>query len=169
MAIEKKTKTALFLLPAMGFNEKKLKNLGFINAFSYDSIRKHADCLYLLFLTEEQSDLGLFIEENKDKIADEIDYEKGYTVLVCPFPVKYIRDKEMFWAGKYSKFSKDFKALFKKNTPEMDVIIRDRGLRNQIEEILGQQLPEDSELASIPDKDKETLNIEHYVNPQIEA
>lgn len=161
---EKLTKSALFLMPALGFEEKKLRKIGFVNAFSISKDRKDEDCIFLLFLTEEQQDLGQFITENQSKIIEEIDYEGGYTVLVCPFPVRYIRDKQLFWEGKYSKFSNEFRNFFRgpDTKLQLSIINKSPDLRELLETQLDVVLPKDSEVGGIPNREQETLDISKY-------
>lgn len=155
------TKTTLFLLPALKLEYKVLKTLGFINAFSFVKGKSYKDCISVLFNPDEQTELGEFIDENKDRIIDEIDFGKGYTLVVFTYPVKYIRDKELFWKGKYSQFSSEYKSLFKAATTkfQMQVIKRDEALREFVEKTVGQELPEDSEVISIPEEIYETIDL----------
>lgn len=160
------TKTTTFLVPVLGFQMKELKDCGFINGYSFiKEERGLKDCIYMLFKPITQFKLGELIDKHKEKIISEIDYDKGYTVIVCPFPVKYINDKNLFWQGKYSYLSSGYKSNLNiiDNKLALSVIKRDKDLKMVVEERIGMTLPEDSEIASKPDILQETLNIEIFL------
>jgi len=164
-------KTTLFLVPTLGFLIKELKSLGFINGYSYMEDRSHKDCIYLLFDVKDQVRLGEFVEKNREKIIDEIDYENNYTVLVCPFPVKFIPDKDKFWKGSYSKFSKNYRELLNENERDykfqISVIQRSDIIREGVEKRIGSLLPYNSEVASVPEESWETLDIQLFINEEL--
>lgn len=163
------TKTTLFLVPVLGFSLKELRSAGFINGYCFMEGKPHKDCIYMLFLATNQVKLGELIERYKDSIIDEIDFEKDYTVLVCPFPVKFIRDKEKFWQGSFSKFSQGVKELYKGPEYKLQVAVinKNNDMREAIEERLGTRLPPDSEVSSIPDTKLETLDIQLFINEEL--
>lgn len=159
---EDPTKTTLFLVPALGFPNKGLKDNGFINGYSFMKGKVHKDCIFLLFQVPDQSRFGIFLEDNKERFVDEMDFEGDHTVLTCPFPTKFITDQRLFWKGSYSKFSRGYKELFDKkdNSVALSIIRRDRELIELLEEELQVILPEGSEVSAIPKEDYETLDMD---------
>lgn len=163
-----KTRTSYFLVPVLGFKSKHLREAGFINGYCFikDPDKKSMkDCIYLLFKPSDQTKLGELIEEYKDNIIDEIDYDKGYTALVCPFPAKYINDKNLFWKGKFSKMSKSYRENLNMidNKFALSAIKKSKALKEQVEEAIGEELPYDSEVISSPLEEIETLNIQIFL------
>lgn len=175
--IAKRTKTTMFLVPALGFTPAKLKTLGFVDAYLMDINREktYKDALYLLFKPSERHSFELFIEENKDKILDDYDYDEGYIVVVFQFPIRFIANYDTFLQGKYSKFTSDYKELFRRpsgNTATDEdsawlIINKHPDMRKKVEEAIGQLLPLDSEIASVPSSTVESLDFyEMYKNTQ---
>lgn len=163
------TKTSLFLVPVLGFRLHKMKESGFINGYSFikdPDIKNMLDCLYLLFKPVNQARLGELIEDNVEKIINELDYAGGYTVLVCPFPVKYINDKNLFWEGKYSKLSSNFRSNFNNidHKHALAIMNKNKKLKEGLEERIGMLLPHDSEISSSPIESNETLDISLFLN-----
>lgn len=156
------TGTSLFLVPVLGFTKKELRAHSFINGYSSFEDRSYTDCIFLVFKPKDQSAFGLFLDKYKELSIEVADYEFGYSVVVCPFPVKYINDKNLFWKGAFSKFSKDFRSNFNKidNKAALGVMNKAKDLKAQIEAAIGQELDEDSEIRSIPTEEQETLYLE---------
>lgn len=171
--------SSIFLLPSIGLNIKELElmRIGFENTYLNISSGKRQDCdnpLYVLF-KKPINDGGIFsdfliTQYNKNELLiDEIDYD-NHTVLVYCIPEEYNGDYELFLSGKYSKFSRKFRGLFRKHfkapdgtqqyTLAYNVIYKIPDWKKEVEEYFETQLDNSDELWTIPDKDKETLKID---------
>ncbi len=178
------TCTSLFLVPLLkiGTPGVTLQEQGFINGYldDVDAPVKRENCLYLLFKPKNFAHFAIFFAEQSNKnplLVDDYDVADGYVVLVYEIPKKFLEDFKLFLDGKYSKLSEDFQETHPKKgtrrnaygkieefTPfSRQVFNKDRELKAKIEEVVGQDLPEDIEVWGIPDRDKETLNIKNFL------
>lgn len=181
--MEKKNCSTIFLLPGIGFNRQELLPLGFISAFvdDLDCDIHYEDSVYLLFKPEKVSEFKRFVEDEHKRsvlLIGEYDYEGGYTVLVYKFNEKYMEEYKLFLQGKYSKFSQEYVGLFAsdiwvqdedgldmlKKSLQYHIFTRSDAIRKYWEKKIGEKLPEDMELWSAPDMNKEILDITLYKN-----
>ena len=148
--------SSYFLLPIILPNGNRTK--GFINSYVYSTEED---------LKEDNCRLYIHLEEVSDRILSHpryisnVETSKGY---ICSFDInKYKSDVDLFIQGKYSKFSQELKDLLCKNQtvkPEMNsqiykVLYKTEDKRLEIEELVGQKLDDDAELASSPNIDEE--------------
>ena len=89
-------------------------------------------------------------------------------MFVFDIPKKHVRNYTRFLKGKYSKFSKDYKLdILEFHDADIEdelgqILFLSNTRRTALEKKLGEILPENSELLSIIDINKETYNPEIY-------
>lgn len=178
---QKRTDSTRFLLRGLGILPNAIDNYGFLNAFldDIDHETHYENCVYLLFKPKELSLFEWFVEEEKSRtnlLVEEYDYPNGFVVLVYKFPAEYMENYRLFKEGKYSKFTEKYKKLFpmeksgisSKNIPVKEpsfyyhIFKKSDTMKAYWENKLGVILDEDSEYWSIPNMQKETLNINKY-------
>lgn len=175
-----KTKTWMFLVPGLGIDPLRLDECGLINAYLGDvDSEVDEDVLgkevYLLFLPENPQLLGALTEDYEEVVVDEYDHEGGHVMIVCAWPKQWAEEMELFLKGKYSRFSKEYKELFAR-IPSKDeaaagldrsfawrVFEKDPVIRKVIEDKIGQDLPENSEVASAPKIEDEIFDIRKFL------
>lgn len=162
--------TTQFLLRGYGFDQNMLKVAGFINMYLKDSedACDHTHIVYLLFKPSRQSFLQDFINKYEEYVEAEFDYCGGYCSVRMWYPIKYIHDYNMFLEGKFSKFSKEFKALFPKSeqptlrlkeyglqqgiqfthSKQWMIINKDAKYRKYLEALIGDKIDEEQELGT---------------------
>lgn len=167
--IDRRTKSSLFLLPMFGGTRNLFMwNQLFMNCFLLVEDEKYyIQLLYRfsadpLFLKFEQT-LGKF----KSFVRKE-DPDDGFVLFTFSIPDRQASNFKKFIAGQYSKFSKLYKmTLLEFHSFDVDdmigqVIFKADARRKTLESKLGCELPEDSELLSIVDIEKETFNPKIY-------
>lgn len=178
----KKTCTTIFLIPGVGLKRQNLLKHGFISAFMDDKNHDvhYENAVYLLYKPEQVEEFQKFLTSEYKRtplLVEDYDYPGGYIVTVYKFPAEFMEEYKLFLEGKYSKFRKKYIELFpmrvevfdteththkEKYSLQYHVFGRTPAIRKYWEDILGYkpgELPEDLEYWSIPDKDKETLDI----------
>ena len=115
----KKTITSIFMIPTLGINREKMKDNGFLNAYSRDGSRdiQYENSIYLLFKPKDFQKFREFLDgeyERTQSLIDDYDYEDGYIVVVYELNSKFKKDFALIREGLYSKTSKEFQALFPK-------------------------------------------------------
>lgn len=158
------TKTTTFLLPLLNKTKIQLRyDSYFINAF-IDDASQHMSLLYRFTGTE------IYKKFEQTMMSDPLcvthkDYDPYHVMYVFRIPDEFQVDVEAFKEGKYSLFSKALRQRIQKfyggedKAATMKIIGQDEGLRKQLGEHLKVKLPEDSELASIPDLKIEIYNM----------
>ena len=163
----KKNKSSKFLLPMLGGNR---------TIFMYDSLLQNCyagtnedkNCIVLVY---KYSDSKLFNKFERAIIRlrsfkKAFDTEK-YTVFIFKVPAFYKRDYKRFMNGKYSKFSLELKLqILSFHGQEIEdrlgqILFNGEELRRRLEYRLDAILPEDSELYSCLDMEKEIFNLKH--------
>lgn len=175
---DRKNCTTIFLLPAIGQTRQTLLQYGFIAAYLDDLQHEvhYEEAVYLLFKPEDIPAFQKFLEEEYRKpslILEDYDYRGGYTVVVYKVDEEFLPEYQLFLQGKYSKFSPKYIAAFPKEIP-VDLLHRGRTMRKSLhyhifnrtqqmknywERKIGEKIPEDMELWSSPDMDKEVLDV----------
>lgn len=156
------TKTEMFLLPTLGMSKKNLKYESYFVSAQLDTTQKYI-CLKYRFTGTEA-----YKEFEKEMLAhplcvSHLEHGPHHVIYIFSIPSGFKEDVISLIGGKYSKFSKALKGRISKfhgkqnSEPLMDVINRNKYLRENLEKVLGVELPVDSELASKPD-----INIEIY-------
>lgn len=159
-----RNKTSLMLLPLLNKSQNNLKfNSYFTNAF-IDENKQYIGIVYRFTGSEQYKDF----EESllKDKLCvKHIEYDRYHVMYLFRIPDEFIDDVELFFEGKYSKFSKKLKDQvikfhnITKNGTIYQILYRSEELRKLIEEDLGVTLLEDAELSSIPVKEEEMFKM----------
>lgn len=176
------TRSTLYLLPAFGFDQKELLNLGFINCFIADSeetIPQDKQPVYFLFKVPKDKDLlfGEFELRNQEHILDSYDSVNGYLVLILKFPERFASDYKHFLDSKITRFSNSYKKLFKRELGPVErkytvssstksvawaVINRDPDIIKFREEMFDVVFEPDMELIPLLDIPKETIWISDH-------
>jgi hypothetical protein len=149
------TKVSKFLLPLLGKSKHQLRHYTyFVNAF-LDTNLKHILLLYRFtgtdmyktFESEMMSD-PLFVKH--------IEHDTFHVMYKFRIPDKFEDDIHNFIDGKYSLFSKKLKQLIRKfyggdeGSNIMSILNKSEERRKKLEELVGEKLPENSELESKP-------------------
>lgn len=117
--ITSKTITSIFMVPTLKIPRNALRENGFINGFSKDSIRltEYEETIFLLFRPSNKYKFKLFLEaEYKRTSSLRAHYilAQGLIVLAYKLDPKYMDDYKIVRTGKYSKTSKKFQVEFSK-------------------------------------------------------
>jgi|2_EtaG_2_1085320.scaffolds.fasta_scaffold55798_2 hypothetical protein len=147
------TYTTTFLMPMIINIFPNRSKLGFINAYIGDHghTRQYKEALYVLCSPRFTSDYMKFesiLEDHPMHLAT-YDVKRGYVMHVISVPPKYLEDYFNFLVGEYSKFTPEYKSLFKKGTNAHMVVNKAPYLKKYWEKRLEMELPADKELYSI--------------------
>jgi hypothetical protein len=172
------TASNLFLVPLLGIYRYKLREMGFINSFMYNSEMEEQieGVIHLLFSPSSTEKFNEFLEIQREEgltIIQEQDYPPTFSLITCLLPKHLKEDYELFWKGHYSKMSKEYKDLIPHKVRKTDengktitspslqhlVFQKDVGLRRNWEERLNVLFPDDLDLWSVPDVEKETFKL----------
>lgn len=174
--------TLFILQPVTGVKwSEQEEEFGMINSYLKDKAREDltGDLLFVLFKPKDFDYFELFVQEqegNNSAFLEDYDYADGYVVLVYRIREELKKDFELFKQGKYSKLSELIRKsydrevrAFIKPIPsfQWEVFRRATRLRKELEEFFETQLEKEAELWAIPDMNKETLDIEKILNPEI--
>jgi hypothetical protein len=182
----KKTHTTLFLVQSLEINKVYLDKFGFVNAYLSDVNHetKYENSLYLVFKPEDLSLFEKFVQSEKKRMKnlflEDYDSGYGYVILVYKFPDKYQNELKLFFEGKYSKFSREYKSLFPEVITVKDeygydatnhslyfhIFEKTQAMKNYLEEKYNVELDADMEYYSIPNMDRETFNIEKFIKQE---
>tara|TARA_R110002167_G_scaffold113492_4_gene286543 strand:- start:700 stop:1446 length:747 start_codon:yes stop_codon:yes gene_type:complete len=167
--IDKRTKASIFLLPMFGGTRNLFMwNQLFMNCFLHKE--NDTPCIQLLYRSSKDP-LFLKFQRTLTKFKSFIrqdDIHIGFVLFTFNIPNRQMMNYEKFINGQYSKFSKLFKmTLLEFHNFEVDdligqVIFKSLFRKEELEQKLGCELPEDSELLSIVDQNTETFNPEIY-------
>jgi diadenosine tetraphosphate (Ap4A) HIT family hydrolase len=174
---EKKNCTTIFLLPSIGHTRQGLLKYGFLAAYLNDINHdiSFEEAVYCLFKPSDMAEFQKFLEHEHEKsstIVEDYDYEGGYVVVVYKVAVRYLREYQLFLEGKYSKFSNEYINLFPtevfiqgpfgpkvQHSLHYHIFNRTKDIKDYWEKKIGQKIPEDMEMWSKPDIEKEILDI----------
>lgn len=172
--------TTIFLMPGIGLARKDILKYGFLSAFIDDKQHSiHKDSVYLLFRPEDIESFQLFLEKEYKRtplLVEDYDYEGGYVISVYKFPSEFIEEYNLFLQGKYSKFGEAYIGLFPKKVSiikngksigsefslSYHIFTRSSIIKKYWEKKIGEEIPDDMELWSAPDIEKETLDINQF-------
>jgi len=172
------TVTNLFLVPPLGIGRERLRLQNLIDAYIKDagSDLEYTDVVYLLFKPDDMELFQEFVEEERqrtDLLIDEYDYAGGFIVLVYKTHPEDREDIELIFKGQYSKISQRYKkkipavvkqvirGLHKDSISlQYEIIAKSQNVRDWWKKELDIDIPEGSEVWSIPDLEKETLYID---------
>lgn len=161
--------SSYFLLPIVSSYLSKDKN--FINSYLFDmsnDITNGNIHIYVL-MSSENNELP-----KKDLYITHRQVKRGY---LYTFDISYyLKDIELFIQGKYSKFSEELKELLCDRSGIKNVMLseiykilyRTQERREKIEELIGQKLDDDAEVASSPDlADEIFMEEREYDRPEV--
>lgn len=172
------TVTNLFLVPPLGIGRERLRLQNLIDAYIKDagSDLDYTDVVYLLFKPDDMELFQEFVEEERqrnDLLIDEYDYAGGFIVLVYKTHPEDKEDIELIFKGQYSKISQRYKkkipavvkqvirGLHKDSISlQYEIIAKSQNVKDWWKKELDIDIPEGSEVWSIPDLEKETLYID---------
>lgn len=172
------TVTNLFLVPPLGIGRERLRLQNLIDAYIKDagSDLEYTDVVYLLFKPDDMELFQEFVEEERqrtDLLIDEYDYAGGFIVLVYKTHPEDKEDIELIFKGQYSKISQRYKkkipavvkqvirGLHKDSISlQYEIIAKSQNVKDWWKKELDIDIPEGSEVWSIPDLEKETLYID---------
>ena len=167
--IDKRTKSSIFLLPMFGGTRNLFMwNQLFMNCFLHE--KDGQPCIQLLYRFSADP-LFLKFEQTLAKFKSYIgkeDPDDGFVLFTFKVPDRQLPNYNRFIKGEYSKFSKLYKmALLEFHDFDVDgligqVVFKSTFRRLELESKLGCILPDESELLSIVDVNKEKFNPEIY-------
>jgi len=109
------TATNMFILPTLGMDRGRLKNIGMLNAYIRDELHEeYKGGIYVLFRPKDEFDS--FLEEcrRKKMIIDEYDYPGGFVIVVFKYPISIENDVELIMKGQFSKTSIPYRNMITK-------------------------------------------------------
>jgi hypothetical protein len=169
ISMSKRTKSSTFVMPMLsGTKDLYFWNRLFVNCFI--ATEEDKNCIALLY---RWSSDPLFIKFEKALSKFSIfkrkyDPSPNYVMFIFDVPKKHLRNYKKFLKGQYSKFSTSYKGvLLDFHDAEVgeelgQILFKSPKRRKALEYKLDIELPEDSELLSIIDIEKETYNPEIY-------
>jgi len=157
----RKNKSCSFILPLLG--KPRAYFDGLINCYLGDEMNKSQYTLNGIFIhIKDYYDSLTYIEyfNNFYKLEDDT------YIFMYDIPDKFLNDYHKFYTGKYSQMSEEAKDLicnFTGTKPIMNnivykVLYKTADQKEIIEKLIGEKLPFDAEVYSIPDLDKEVYN-----------
>lgn len=173
-------KSKKYLLPLLSeflfFDKSVIDKLE--NTYIFTDNKQYENCISLLFSYDLRNPVFTKFENNifkNELFIDHYDLKDNKVLYILKFPKEYFYEYKMFQQGKYSEFGKDAQNLicdflidqgvsesFINNI--MNVFIKNKHLRTEIERKLNVVLSNDSELDGIMNEEKETINIKEYIN-----
>tara|TARA_R110000737_G_scaffold210037_2_gene227817 strand:+ start:141 stop:881 length:741 start_codon:yes stop_codon:yes gene_type:complete len=169
LIVAEKTKTSLFLLPMLGGERKLLfYDSLFINAFI--GTHKKKDCIKLLYrnsLKKSFKEFAIVLQRLKLFITLEAP-SPSHVLFTFKIPKKYQKDFNKFKLGKYSKMDDVYKLQildfhrFDIDGTMGQILFKSKERRQELEEQLDVELPQDSELYSIMNEKEEKFNLNYY-------
>ena len=165
-----RTKSSIFILPMLSGNRHLfLYDSHLINAFiKYDDVEDHIILLYrwsneVLFA---KFDLAL---KKFPGYVKSFDPSPNHVVYMFSVPKRHIKNFERFKQGKYSKLTDAYKLKIldfhnmAADSTLAQILFKSTNRKKELEVKLDAELPDNSELLSIIDIDKETLDLKYYI------
>lgn len=179
--------TSIFLLPAAGltlswiravvgkgevFTGKDILNiLGWVNCYSYCPALEieEENVIYLLFMPDKFTVSAMFpafVDYLRNIKSFRGIYITGFCTFVVVLRLEQRWDKiepiKLVNTGKYSKLGLSYaNRYFNSGDEPHKIITKNIGRKKYLEGLIGIELDDDAELASVPIKEKETLLIEY--------
>lgn len=159
----KYTKTTSYLASMVNYAFSNFRPFNFINCYLGDhgaekDYNNHI-CVRVSpdDFTDEFREIQNAVRKSDEYVAD-YDLPNMEVMFVFKLPEKYRADVELFKLGKYSKMNRDYvNEKFEKGSKKFKVFTKDPGYRAALEDECGLRLPEDAELASIPNPEEEVF------------
>lgn len=169
LIVAERTKTSLFVLPMLGGNRRLLfYDSLFINA--YIDNKGKTNFIKLLYRKSRKKVFTEFIALLQHlKTFESIEEPNNYCyVITFTVPWKHRTNFRLFKEGKYSQLKDTYKLeLLDFHRYDIDgrmgqILFKSPERREKLEKQLAANIPEESELYSILDIEKETLNLKNY-------
>ena len=164
MTKQMKTKSFTYILPMLSyFIDVRKRNLvnTYIGAWQYPDLNNHIFLLYKFNGDKKFIEYEDYLE-NCALFHSKYDPDKTHVMFVLNVPEDYQDIYDLYKEGKYSKFSEDYKIQIFKFHGISDgehkvakVLFKHPDLREELEERLGVDIPEDQEISSVPDMEIE--------------
>ena len=165
------TKSSVFLFPLVSQKDSIHKNY-FFNTYFYNAYinltgqdefndSNHLFLVYRFFNTEYFKDLEKLIMSSPNFIKT-VEPDVNFTAFVMAIPIQFKQDAKRILRGQYSKISTTAKSkIITFHTAHIDselyhILHRSDVLKSKLETHLGCSIPEDIELCSKPEFNKET-------------
>lgn len=153
----------IFLVPLLKISRKALKSNGFVDSYMYNraSEVQYPNVIHMLYKPNDMVSFNEFLEDNREKIIDEMDYE-DHVLVTYNLPDKLESDYALIKSGSYSKVSEEFRSQISacRRTLQNLIFNKDPSLKKWWEEELDEKLDEDQEVWSILNEEDETFKIE---------
>lgn len=169
VSIAKRTKATTFVMPMLPGNKKLyFWNTFFVNCFI--GTPEDSNCIALLYRWSSDTRYIKFekIMKSVEFFKRRYDPSPNYVMFVFNIPKGYKREYRAFMLGKYSKFNRDYKLdILDFHHADIEdemgqIIFKSDKRRKLLEKRLNAPLPEESELLSIINVEKETYDPEIY-------
>lgn len=170
---KEKTKSYLFLTPMLEIDPMFLSKHLLLNSYiGSDDLPDIKQSIFLLYEFNDKGGEFASLERWFQKTMyyrGTYDPDKYTTMFYFHIPEKYYQDYLLFLNGKYSQISKNLKERILKfhnagySSDIYKVLYKDKDRRRQIEELIGQELPLDAEVASALDYDIEIYSEKHKI------
>ncbi len=175
------TKSTYFVLPMLGYPLSNF-DTGYINCYiKCDLISDYDNHIFVVFERDSLDQKVRLFEEFQDhNNFIQVDEVGIYYVLIFSIPNEHQDDYYRFIAGKYSKFTRDYKTIIKSFWPNYVKGKRSRTIsilypddekslphRRDLEKKIcseGEKLPKGSEINAVPEIEVETLRLESLYN-----
>lgn len=171
--------TTRYMLPAIEFNPNRvnfdtLKRMGFINCyvdFKNCPIKRDSSYIYVVFKPNEEAllEFNSFYEYYSTCSNFVEDFCIDDRVIVLVFKIeKWVHSYTNFKHSKFSLMDKKYAELFKTYNEKKEIVFSEpyyaihkhKVLKKELEERIGQEIPEEYELVSRLEKEKEVFEYE---------
>lgn len=149
------TKVSKFLIPLLNKSKRDLRMYSyFVNAYLNKDLT-HLLLIYRFTGTDVYKEFESEIM-NDPLFINHFEYDNFHVVYKFKIPDEFENDIYNFINGKYSSFSKKLKRLIQnfygkeESSNIMSIVNRTKERRKKLEELIGEDLPEDTELESKP-------------------
>ena len=171
LKIAERTKCSLFLLPMLGGTRRLFMfNNQLLNAFL--GYGEYSDKIVLLYRWSVDPLFAKFEQALKkfDSFEHSFDPDPYHVVFIFNIPTNHALDFKYLKSSKYSKMDDIYKLkILDFHGMDIDmalgqILFRSAERRLELEEKLDAEIDEKSELLSVLDLEKETLNLKYYLN-----
>jgi hypothetical protein len=171
-----KTKSLAYLLPLVALRTDKITNFqnneifpqcNFVNVYRHcESLLELKEHIFVLYKFDANFIFGMFLDKMKrnSNFHSVIKIDEASVFIVYKLPDHRVYVLSLFDNGEFSKFKHEEKQTilnFWNTTAEAEfgpagVLYKREWKRKRVEESIGMKLPDNAELASIPNVEKET-------------
>ena len=161
-------KSYSYLIPLLNEHIEIKKEWFILLKNVYTRFRGEQKVIVLVYEDYESEDFTNYISSLKQSNLFRYSLDENEEIiLIFSFPEEYLPEYEYYNCGKFSKFKNASKLKILNYLLDVhnatitnkvkDVLYKNSRLRNKLEDKLGMNIDEDSELSSIPDPFNETL------------